>query len=142
MFKDTQEELQRLQEQLLEDEETKVLPNVDSFLKKQDLSREDIQDEDSLEDIADLLNMDEEELESLLKTREEPTYRNFSNGYGNRPVPAYNGDKENIDIYSDDDVLGEEIRQKPQSLRGLILTALGLLAGIAAVLLWWVVRYF
>ncbi len=145
MFKDTQEELQRLQKQLLAEEETKVLPNIDSFLKKQQPQQADDQNKDSLEDIAYLLDMDEEDLEDLLGTKETPeapTYRNFSNGYGSRPIRAYNADKDDVNIYSDDSEDRDFVREKPQSLRGLIITALSLLAGIGAVLLWWVVRYF
>jgi hypothetical protein len=107
MHKDTQEELKRLEDALLADENDPTR-DMDAFL-------EGLLDEPS---------------DSLAQTQSVP-YRNFANGYG-KDVP---------EEFDEDDE--DEPAPTPESrkLDRLKFTAAGLLAAIAAVLIYWVVRF-
>ena len=67
-------------------------------------------------------------------------YRNYSNNYGrgNPSRPAQNSDRtdEDLDVYSD-----RVYQEEKDNVRGLLITAMLLLGGIVAVLLFWVFRY-
>lgn len=147
MFRDAKEELERLQQELLEEEETKVLPIPTPRQIREEEDRRMVRsarDADDLEDIADFLNMDEEELDRLLNSEPggaaQPDYRNYSNGYGRRPQ-FYDMEQEPDDPEPDDyDTYEDTEPERPRSLKGLILLAAFLLLGIGCVLLYWVVR--
>lgn len=123
MFRDTKEELDRLQEQLLEEED--------------DLPEEDEDEEDG--DFPD-----EEEPEDLLEGDEAipdaPVYRNFSNDYGRglrnfaSGYRAYNGDKTDTDL----DEYSEAVYSGKKRSPGCCAVVLTLLvAAAAAVAVWW-----
>ncbi|MBR5529747.1 MAG: hypothetical protein IKU57_04645 [Oscillospiraceae bacterium] len=114
MFRDKEEELARLEEQLLEDEPAEE------------------ETEEYEEDF-------EEEEEAFL---EEPSgdtsdYKNFANDYGH--VDAYNADKADLDLedYSEEVYTPSETRKDNKLLYTIFL----LLAAIFLVLAWWVARY-
>lgn len=118
MFKDTKEELQRLEEQLLSQEpQAHTEDELDALLEQ-------------------FLNEPDEEPAAQTRT----VYQNYSNGYGDerKEFRAYNTDKtdRDLDAYSDD-----VYEPKKESLTGLLVTAALLLLGIAGVLMWWVVRF-
>ena len=121
MHKDTKEALQRLEAELLGDEELNHLP-----------------DDDELDALLEefLREPDEEEAPRQSRT----VYQNYSNGYGTGRIgyQAYNTDvtDEDLDEYSDD-----VYEPQKESLTGLLITAALLLLGIAGVLLWWGIRF-
>ena len=131
MFRDAKEELRRLEAELLaaereESEQARADRLLEEFLAEED---------GDFEDDEDILAIYPESLVS----RGTP-YRNFSNNYGRgRPAPvAYNTDSvdEDLEEYSD------EVYEEPKDdLRGLILLAMVLLAGILGMLAFWAVRY-
>jgi hypothetical protein len=104
MHKDTQEELKRLEAELLAEEEVDPTQDLDAFLE----------------------GLLDEHTDSLAKTG-SMTYRNYANGYG---------DEENDE---EDEV--EELTGDTRKLNRLKFIAAGLLGGIAAVLIYWVVRF-
>lgn len=115
MHKDTQDALERLESQLLAEE----------------YSQEAEHTEDELDALLDDFLSEEDES----TFGEKPSgYQNFANGYR-----AYNSDQVDLDLnqYSDE-VYNEP---KKESLTGLLITASVLLAGIAGVLIFWVIRY-
>jgi len=130
MFDDPKKELNRLQRQLLAEEEPEQEPDF----------YEEYMDEDAWldEEIAEakaLLGYDELE--------EEPPVRNYANGYGKKTPrqpagyetspsrPAYRG---HVNDYE------EEIQEEPaENLRGLVILAWLLTLGIVAVAAYWVV---
>ena len=122
MFRDRQEELDRLQEQLLQEEEP----------------------EEVLEDEDEDGYLDEEELNTLLNgidQGENPrVYQNYSNDYGRNlrnyatGYRAYNADKTDEDMDSYSQAVLEP--KKDRGITALLLLMLGLLCGIAAVLGW------
>lgn len=120
MYRDRQEELQRLQEQLLDGEEPEEI----------------VQEGEEL--------LDEEELDALLEGADQGenprVYRNFSNGYGKdlrnyaTGYKAYNTDRtdEDLESYSQEVLAPKE----DKSITGLLILMLALLCGIAGVLCW------
>lgn len=72
----------------------------------------------------------DEPTDSLAKTA-SVAYNNFANGYGQQ-------DEEDDQDFEDDEDAQPE---KPENLTGLMFTAAGLLVGIAAVIVYWVVRF-
>lgn len=127
MFRDKEEELQRLSRQLreeveepeewTEEEETPEEPDMDELL----------QDDARIGDMTD------------------GVYRNASNGYGQNlrnfasGYKAYNGDKTDVDL----DALSQEVRaddREEKSITGLVVTALVLAATVVGVLIYWLVR--
>lgn len=128
MFKDTDKELQRLEAELLAEEEVQQPQAVP----------EEEPDEELLS---------EEELDALLAdtgpAKGRVVYQNFSNGYGRElrnyasGYNAYNSDTcdEDLDSYS------EEVRQEPKKYTALVVLACLLAAGIVGILLWWLLRY-
>ena len=133
MYRDTEEELERLQRELLDaDEPEEEIPED---------APENPEEEVDLEDIIKEFGSGEQP---------EP-YRNFSNDYG-REEPAEPEDLSETRIFRNDpaDLPVEEFSQELQDLpeeedsglRGLVLTASLLAAAVAAVLLFWMFRYF
>ena len=117
MHKDTQEALERLEKELLAQEENTVHTPTDEEL-------------DAL--LEEFLNEEE-------PAPEEPKYRNYSNGYGRaQAVTAYNTDNTDakLDEYSD------EVYEAPrEKLTGLLVTAAVELLGIVAVLAYWAIKF-
>ena len=119
MFKDTEEELKRLEAELLEDDE------------------EPEQCEDGLDDV-----LNDEFLQRILAEDEDidatRIYREPNNTWDG---PAYNTDY--VDDYVDEDPyeMSMELEENRDSITGLLVTASFLSAGILLVLLWWAIRY-
>ena len=113
MYRDREEELRRLQEQLLEDEEP-----------TQEESDEELLDEDTLDALLD----------ESQKTGNPRIYQNFSNDYGRNlrnyasGYQAYNSDKTDTDLdsYSQTD-------REPKKSAGLLWLAVVLLVLAGAV---------
>ena len=87
---------------------------------------EKLEQAESLDEFLDGLL--DEPTDSLAKTS-SVAYNNFANGYGQQD--------EDEDLEDDGDAQPE----KPENLTGLMFTAAGLLVGIAAVIIYWVVRF-
>lgn len=123
MFRDQEEELQRLQSELLQQEEPEELP------------------EETKEEL-----LDDQELEELLKdTRPADgtvVYQNFSNDYGKElrnfanNYRAYNAD--NVDV--DPEELSRQL-DPPKRHTGLLITAALLAAAILAVVAYLYLQY-
>lgn len=117
MFKDTQDELKRLEQELLWEEEQEEDDSVEALLRKVD----------------------------ILLEEDTPKYQNYSNGYGRQPqrpvsnYRAYNTDKtdEDINVYSDEVYEPE----KETGIVGLMVTAAIELAAIFVILAYWAVRF-
>ena len=115
MFRDTQEELQRLEAELLSGEDTP----------------------DTEQQVLDTL------LEDTRPSGGRVVYQNFSNNYGKNlrnyasGYKAYNADKtdENPETYS------QELLTPEKGTGGLIVLAVVLTLCIAAVAVYWLVRY-
>lgn len=124
MFRDAQEELKRLERELLAEEE-----------EEQTTEEEELA-QDALEEIL------EEEPESAMDIPEDydavrnynGQIRNFANNY-----TAYNADRTDTELES----YSREVREGSENrgLAGLSALALALIAGILGVLVWWLVRY-
>jgi hypothetical protein len=84
---------------------------------------EKLEQAENLEDFLDGLL--DEPTDSLAQTG-SVVYNNFANGYG----------QDEADDYED-----EEEPRKSESLTGLMFTAAGLLVGIGAMIIYWVVRF-
>lgn len=120
MFRDAKEELERLESELLAEED--------------ETPEEELLPEETLDEL----------LQDTRAAQSGGVYSNFSNGYGRNlrnyasGYKAYNSDKcdEDLDTYS------EAVRAPMRSgLTGWVVLALLLLAGIFAVLIWYLVRY-
>lgn len=115
MFRDTEEELERLQEQLLEEEEeeTEAFPDED--------------------EVARLLEEDG-------AIPDAPVYRNFSNDYGRglrnfaSGYRAYNGDKTDTDLEEYSETV-YEAKKRPAGCCGILAAAVVLAA--VAFLVWY-----
>ena len=143
MFRDTKEELRRLEEDLLAAErEASEMARADRLLEEFLAEEDDYDDseEDFMQDYPAGL------------VAGQNGYRNYSNNYGQpqnygqnpnygrpqTPPPVYNTDwtDEDLEDYSD------EVYEEPKDdLRGLVVLAMFLLAGILGVLAFWAVRY-
>ena len=129
MFQDAKEELKRLEQQLLAEEDEPV----------QEESTEDISSEE-LEELKQLLESDSEkpmitEDDDFDIVRNfDGQVRNFANNY-----KAYNSDKTDTDL----ERYSEEVRYPSQDRSESFLTVLAvvLLAGILGILVWWLVRF-
>ena len=149
MFRDTKEELRRLEEELLAAErEASEMARADRLLEEFLAEEDDYDDseEDFMQDYPAGL------------VAGQNSYRNYSNNYGQiaqygqpqnygqtpnygrpqTPPPVYNTDwtDEDLEDYSD-----EVYEQPKDDLRGLVVLAMFLLAGILGVLAFWAVRY-
>ena len=121
MFRDAKEELERLESELLAEEE------VES-------QEEKLLPEETLDEL----------LQDTRAVQSGGVYSNFSNGYGRNlrnyasGYQAYNSDKCDEDL----DTFSEAVRAPKRSgLTGWVVLALLLLAGIFAVLIWYLVQY-
>ena len=126
MFRDKEEELQRLSRQLREETEE---------------PEEWEEEEETVPDVDDLLEDD-----THINDMTDGVYRNASNGYGQNlrnfasGYKAYNGDRTDVDLQE----LGEEIRmedeEEEKSLTGLVVTAFVLATAVVGVLIYWLIR--
>ena len=118
MFKDRNEELQRLEQALLDDE-TIVIPLKEILAEDEDLLSDETLDA-LLEDIAPGKN--------------SVPYQNYSNDYGQ----IYNSDvtDTNIEEYSE-----EVLTESKSSYTGLLILACGLAFGILCVIIYLLIRY-
>ena len=126
MFRDRKEELERLQEQLLEEDPEEL--------------EEEYEDEDE-----EYLDAEVDDLLAANDQGENPqTYNNYSNDYGRQlrnfasGYKAYNTDRtdEDLEEYS------QQVLEPPKEkgITGLLVLAMLLLLGIAAVLGWLLLR--
>ena len=116
MFRDTKEELERLQQQLLEDEEIPQLtPEEEEALVME-------------RNIFDLVSEEE-------SGEHEGAYSNFANDY---QAEAYNTDQSDVDL----EELSEAVMEpRKENLTGLLILMMVLLAGIVGILGYWVLLY-
>lgn len=151
MFRDTKRELERLERELLAEEEPEeALPeDTEDFGEETFLSDSEDFDEEAF--LSDAEDFDEEaffsdpedfdgqtfldETENL--DDESPDlYQNYSNGYGRkRSVRAYNSDN------TDTEELSDALRAPEKSGSGLTAIVCLLLLAIAGVLIWCVLRF-
>ncbi len=124
MFDDPKKELQRLQKELLEEEEGQW---------------------DDLRDIQDILEEYEEEdsVEAIIRefgaeSRREPAYQNYANGYGRRrdAFEETPGLEDDAVLYRED---ARGKRKKEKGLGGLVFLAVLETLGILAIAAWWAV---
>ena len=114
IFDDPKKSLERMQRELLREEEK---------YEEEFLTEEEWLDEEIAEAKA-LLGMDEED-------EDEQLYRNYANGYGNYRQPRRYDDFE-------EDEEEDEPELPPKDHRGQLALTFVLLAGIAAVAIYWV----
>lgn len=122
MFRDKEEELQRLSEELR--------------------AQERADEESEGEDMLDVLLEDDTQIGDM----DSSVYKNASNAYGSNlrnfasGYRAYNADKTEIDPTMLSDALLDEEEQEEKSLSGLVITALTLAAAVVAVVVWMLIR--
>ncbi len=118
-MEDTQKELERLERELLRDEEQEKTLN-DAEL-----------DEELDEELLELLLKEEEPVpafdtpETIHTPKEPMVYRNYSNDYGKKPDPREEKRRE------------RQRRKDNKIILGLMITASVLCLGIVALLLYW-----
>ena len=118
MFRDRDQELQRLQQQLLEEEEIPTPEEKD----------EDLLDEETVDAL----------LESADQTGDAGAYQNFSNGYGRQPVETegrfYNADHVDVDL----DEFSEDVcaPEKTRSYTGLLVFLLLCMLAALGFMIW------
>lgn len=131
MFKDAQRELQRLEEELLAEEEEEL---------------EESAGEAEDEDFMDFSEFDQDMMDRTASTlvfrSGAEKFRQQLNEQQRKAVPvrAYNSDETDQDL----DDYSEEVwepRKKGESLGGLVVLAIILTLGIVAVVAWWMVRF-
>lgn len=119
MFKDRNEELQRLEQALLEDEEEEV-----SLAEEAGEEDEDLLTEEALDEL----------LEDVAPGKNSVPYQNFSNDYGH----IYNSDIADTDL----DEYCEEVLEEPApSYTGLVILACLLALGILGMVIFMLLRY-
>ena len=119
MFKDRNEELQRLEQALLEDEEEEV-----SLAEEPGEEDEDLLTEEALDEL----------LEDVAPGKNSVPYQNFSNDYGH----IYNSDIADTDL----DEYCEEVLEEPApSYTGLVILACLLALGILGMVIFMLLRY-
>ena len=132
MFKDTQQELQRLEEELLAEDEKEL---------------EETAQEEEYEDFVDFSEFDQDMMDLAASTL---VFRSGAEKFRQQlneqqrestPVRAYNSDEtdEDLDDYSEE--VWEPSRKKDGSLMGLTVLAVILTLCIVAVLAWWLARF-
>ena len=129
MFRDTQQALQQLEQQLLLEEETPLEETTG------DMSQQE------LDAMKKLLNSGDEQLVFQAQADEYEAVREASGkirNYANR-YNAYNSDITDTDL----EHYSEEVRnpRKKHNLFPLAAIILALLLGILGVLVWWLVRF-
>lgn len=119
MYRDREEELQRLQKQLLEDEET-----------AQEQEEEDLLDAETLEEL----------LSESSQIKNTKVYQNFSNNYGKNlrnyasGYNAYNSDKTDTELESYSEAVREP--KKTGVLMWLAVVLLALTAAVVCAIVW------
>lgn len=122
MFRDQEEELRRLSDELRAEEEEPEAPEQEE--EELDFSL------DADTDIADMTG---------------GVYRNASNDYGRglrnyaSGYRAYNADKTEVDPQALSDAVLREDEEEEKSLTGLVIAAFVLAAGVAGMLIYWLV---
>ena len=112
MYKDAEEELKRLEDALLEEEEIQPEEDLDALL----------------EQTKELLDEPSDETQVFHWQPEEQK----------KAGRIYNTDKTDEDL----ELFSEAVRSgEKKSLTGWIITAAALATGIAAVVIWWIVRF-
>ena len=124
MFRDKEEELQRLSRQLREMEEPE----------------EQIEEEEE-PDVDELLQED-----THIGDMTDGVYRNASNGYGQNlrnfasGYKAYNGDRVDVDMEEFSDEIRAEDEPVEKGFTGLVVTAFVIAAAAVGVLVYWLIR--
>lgn len=122
MFRDKEEELQRLSEELR--------------------AQERADEESDGEDMLDILLDDDMQIGAM----KDSVYKNASNEYGSNlrnyasGYRAYNADKTEVDPTELSDALLDEDEPSEKSLTGLVITAFALAAAVVGVLIWMLIR--
>lgn len=137
MFKDTEEELRRLEAELLAQEE-----------EEEDWEQED--EEEVWQEPVEINALDEDllnnrELDILLEDTqvfgEAGAYQNHANHYGtgsNHPARIYNSDR----LEQTPEELSDELLEEPRrNTTSLVVLACLLAVGILCVAVWWLLRF-
>lgn len=117
MFKDRNEELRRLEEALLEEEELQTPDPVEEAPEDEDLLTDEILDE---------------LLEDTTPVPGNVPYQNFSNDYGQ----AYNADNADVDL----EEYSEAVRQPKKDHSGLVILVCLLALGVLGMLIFLMLR--
>lgn len=125
MFDDPRKELNRLQAELLAQEE-------------EEYPEENRVSGDFDEELDDILALIREEKEEY--PRQEPIYRNYANNYGRRmpDVPTDEDGEEDHALYADEYEPRKKKKKKEKGIRGLVFLAILETLGILAIAAWWV----
>lgn len=137
MFKDTEEELRRLEAELLAQEE-------------EEEDWEEVEEEEAWQEPVEINALDEDllnnrELDILLEDTqvfgEAGAYQNHANHYGagaNNPARIYNSDR----LEQTPEELSDELLEEPRrNTTALVVLACLLAAGILCVAVWWLLRF-
>ncbi len=127
MFKDRNEELQRLEQALLEEDETMVFTPVEAAEPEEDMAEEDgLLAEETLDELLD----------DVAPGKASVAYQNFSNDYG-KAYTAYNSDVTDEDL----DEYCEQVLEPPKpSYTGLVILACLLALGILGFVIFMLLR--
>lgn len=117
MFRDRQEELQRLEEALLAEEEYEAQLSPEQAQEEEDLLSEDFLDE---------------LLEDTSPAKESVAYQNFSNAYGK----AYNSDRTDVDM----EEYSETVRKAKKDNFGWLIVVCLLLILLLGAAVWYVLH--
>ena len=120
IFDDPKKSLERMQRELLRDEDE----FEEEFLTEESLDEEIAQ-------AKALLGMDVED-------EDEKLFRNYANSYGRFQQARRYDDFEEDDVEYDEDYDDDELELKPRGYKGQLVLTFLLLAGIAAVAIYWV----
>ena len=145
MFKDTDQELARLSEELLMAEEEE---EFDEYEEEEDYEEfeEDYEEDDCVEDYEEQEEAPPEYIYEDTRAAQGPAvYQNYSNDYGRNlrnyatGYQAYNSD----DCDEDLDAFSEEVYEEPEerSNTGLLILACVLATILGAVMLFMVLKY-
>ena len=132
MFKDRNEELQRLEQALLEDEEEEVSLAEEPGEEDESEEYDEEYDEDYEEDYDEEDIFPEYDYEDTRAAQDPVAYQHYSNGYR-----AYNSDDcdEDLDAFSEDVYEAEEERSNTGLVILACLLALGILGMVIFMLL-------
>lgn len=126
MFRDRDEELQRLEEALLEEEEEEQKQRIEEEIEEErQKARRDEAEEEEEDDISFYQPDDTEDDEA-------DTFPNYANNYR-----AYNSDRVDVDL----DEYSEQVRQEPKRGSCLLTLALILLCGILVMLILFLLKF-
>ena len=122
MFDDPKKELQRLQEQLLAQEEESA-------------PEEAFPEADFDEELDDIIRLISDEKKPPQVSR-ETAYRNFANNYGQEP--EVEEEEESAALYCDEIEDEPQPKKKEKGIGGLVFLAVLETLGILAITAWWV----